>query len=95
MENNYDNTVVSHSIKILERNNVFISGTKKVHNFNDKEFLINTVMGNINIKGSNLELIKLDTNDGNICIKGKIDSVIYLENDIKDKEDGFLSKLFK
>lgn len=95
MENNFDNNVISHSVKVLERNNIFISGTKKVHNFNENEFLINTVMGNLNIKGNNLELIKLDTNDGNICIKGKINSVSYLEGIDGDKENGFFSKLFK
>ena len=94
MENNYDNSVINHSIKILERNSIFISGTKKVNNFNDEEFLINTVMGSINIKGSGLELIKLDTNDGNICIKGTINSVNYLDSD-KDKQNNLFSKLFK
>jgi len=53
MDNNFDSNVISHSVKILERNNIFISGTKKVHNFNESEFLINTVMGNVNIKGNN------------------------------------------
>ena len=95
MENNFDNNVISHSVKVLERNNIFISGTKKVHNFNENEFLINTVMGNINIKGNNLELIKLDTNDGNICIKGKMNSVTYLEGLDGEKESGFFGKLFK
>ena len=95
MESNFDSNVISHSVKILERNNIFISGTKKVHNFNESEFLINTVMGNVNIKGNNLELIKLDTNDGNICIKGKINSVTYLEGIDGEKENSFFTKLFK
>jgi len=95
MDNNFDSNVISHSVKILERNNIFISGTKKVHNFNESEFLINTVMGNVNIKGNNLELIKLDTNDGNICIKGKINSVTYLEGIDGEKENSFFTKLFK
>ena len=95
MENNFDSKVISHSVKILERSNIFISGTKKVHNFNENEFLISTVMGDINIKGNNLELIKLDTNDGNICIKGKINNVIYLESEESEKTSGFFSKLFK
>ena len=95
MENNFDSNVISHSVKVLERSNIFISGTKKVHNFNENEFHISTVMGNVNIKGSNLELIKLDTNDGNICIKGKINNVQYLEGIDGDKENGFFSKLFK
>ena len=95
MNSEFDNNVISHSVKVLERNNIFISGTKKVHNFNENEFLINTVMGDLNIKGSGLELIKLDTNDGNICIKGKIDSVVYFDNMEGHKENSFFGKLFK
>ena len=95
MDNSFDSNVISHSVKILERNNIFISGTKKVVNFDDKEFSIITVMGGINIKGEGLELIKLDTNDGNICIKGKIDSVFYTENIERTKDSSFLGKLFK
>ncbi len=95
MDNSFDSNVISHSVKILERNNVFISGAKKVNHFNENEFLISTVMGNVNIKGNNLELIKLDTNDGNICIKGKINSVTYLEGINGEKENGFFTKLFK
>ena len=95
MNSEFDSNVISHSIKVLERNNIFISGTKKVHNFNENEFLINTVMGDLHIKGSGLELIKLDTNDGNICIKGNIDSVIYTDNISGNKENSFFGKLFK
>jgi len=95
MENNFDNSVISHSVKILERNNIYISGTKKVHNFNEKEFYIQSVMGGIHIKGDKLELIKLDTNDGNICIKGKIDSVLYVDGNDSSKENSFFGKLFK
>ena len=95
MNSEFDSNVISHSVKILERGNIFISGTKKVHNFDETQFLINTVLGNINIKGSGLELIKLDTNDGNICIKGKINSVVYLDDADGIKENGFFGKLFK
>ena len=95
MENTFDNNVVSHSVKLLERSSIFISGTKKVNNFNENEFFVNTVMGSINIKGSGLELIKLDTNDGNICIKGKINSISYIDDQDGLKENGFFSKLFK
>ena len=90
-----NNNVVSHSVKILDRSSIFISGTKKVNNFNESEFLINTVMGSINIKGTGLELIKLDTNDGNICIRGKINSINYLNSDDVKEESGFFVKLFK
>ena len=48
----------------------------------------------MNIKGENLEVIKLDTYQGNITIKGKINSVTYIDENIK-KESTIFNKLFK
>ena len=50
-------------------------------------------MGDILIKGSDLEMIKLDTIDGNVSIKGMIDSINYHVSN-KDK-DSLINKLFK
>ena len=53
-------------------------------------------MGFIIIKGNDLELIKLDTLSGNLTIKGSIDSLDYiLENKKNNKDESFLSRLFK
>jgi len=53
-------------------------------------------MGYLMIKGSNLEIIKLDTYQGDVSIKGKIDSLNYLENGKKqEKQESVFSKLFK
>ena len=52
-------------------------------------------MGLILIKGSNLEIMRLDTHDGNVKIKGKINSFSYLDSKDKPKEESLLSKLFK
>ena len=52
-------------------------------------------MGAIYIKGSSLELLSLDTHDGNIRIKGKINGFDYIEKSNKRKDESFLSKLFK
>ena len=53
-------------------------------------------MGTLLLKGSNLELLKLDTHDGNVKIKGKINSYQYLEKTgTKPKEESFIAKLFK
>lgn len=86
----------NHSINITERKNIVISGVKKIDNFDDQEFLIETSMGYLNIKGSSLEIIKLDTYQGNVSIKGKVDSISYKDSDKKgNKEDSFFTKLFK
>ena len=52
-------------------------------------------MGPILIKGSNLEIMRLDTHDGNVKIKGKINGFNYLDNKEKIKEESLISKLFK
>ena len=86
----------NHTVNIVKRNSINISGVKKIENFNDNEFLLETIMGFMNIKGSNLEIIKLDTYQGNVSIKGKVDGMSYIENGSKkEKEETFLNKLFK
>lgn len=86
----------NHGISLSERKNVVVSGVKKIESFDNEEFLMNTTLGFLNIKGSDLEIIKLDTYQGNVSIKGHIDSMIYLDNmNEKGKEDSFFLKLFK
>lgn len=86
----------NHNVSITGRKNIIISGVKKIENFDENEFLLETVMGFMNIKGSDLEIVKLDTFQGDVTIKGKIDSLIYLESSKKkNKEDSIFSKLFK
>ena len=84
---------LSHIIKLSERKNIIISGIKKINNFDEKEFSLESIMGNIIIKGENLEMLKLDTIEGNVSIKGKINSFSY--TDAPTKENSILMKLFK
>ena len=86
----------SHSISITERKNISLTGVKKTDSFDNTEFLMDTIMGYIIIKGEELEIVKLDTFQGNVTIKGKINSLTYTENNNKKtKEENILSKLFK
>ena len=86
----------SHSVSITERKNINITGVKKIDSFDNEEFLMDTIMGYIIIKGEELEIVKLDTFQGNVTIKGKINSLNYMEgNTKKNKEESILSKLFK
>lgn len=86
----------THSITLNERKNLMITGVKKIDSFDEEEFLLETNMGYIVIKGTGLEIVKLDTYQGNVSIKGKVNSLNYMENAKKEtKEDSFISKLFK
>ena len=52
-----------------------------------------TTMGMLTIKGNGLELIKLDTLQGNVSIKGLINSLEY--NEETKKESKIFNRLFK
>lgn len=80
-------------IKINDRKKVSLTGIKKLISFNPEEFVIETILGGLLLKGNSLEIVKLDTNDGILSIKGHIDSVCYT-NTSKVKEN-IITRLFK
>lgn len=85
----------NHEIKVVDRSIISLSGINKISSFDEEEFLMESNMGIILLKGEGLEIVKLDTHDGNVKIKGKLISLAYLENIKKTKEESLLSKLFK
>ena len=85
----------SHELKVVDRSIISISGISKIISFDDQEFLMESNMGNILLKGEKLEIVKLDTHDGNVKIKGKIISYAYIDNIKKQNNEIFISKLFK
>ena len=68
----------NHGISIAERKNILVTGVKKIESFDNEEFLMDTTLGFLVIKGSELEIIKLDTYQGNVSIKGNVDSLSYV-----------------
>ena len=96
MDNERDGINYNHGITLSERKNIVVNGVKKIESFDNLEFLMDTTLGFLTIKGSELEIIKLDTFQGNVSIKGKIDSLAYSDSTTtKIKEESFLGKLFK
>ena len=67
----------SHELKLIDRREISLSGIKKITSFDSEEFLLESNMGVILIKGSNLEIMKLETHDGNIKKKRKINVFNY------------------
>ena len=86
----------NHEVQIIDRREIHLTGVKKITSFDHEEFLLETTMGVLLLKGSNLEILKLDTHDGNVRSRGKINSYQYLENGkTKSKDESFIAKLFK
>ena len=87
--------LLNHSISITERQNIQISGVTKIDSFDNEEFLLETSAGPLGIKGKDLEIIKLDTYEGTIMIKGVVDAFSYFDTGKSKKENSIITKLFK
>ena len=86
----------SHAMSINERKSIYITGVLKIDSFDEEEFLIETTMGYLVIKGLGLEIVRLDTKDGIVSIKGTFISLSYIEDEKKaNKENSIFNKLFK
>lgn len=90
------NDTFNHLITISDRKNIILTGIKKLNNFDENEFFFDSIMGQILIKGENLQLINMDTFQGKLTIKGKIISLTYFEeNNKKIKAENIMARLFK
>lgn len=87
--------LLNHSISITERQNIQISGITKIDSFDNEEFLLETSAGPLGIKGKDLEIIKLDTYEGTIMLKGVVDAFSYFDTGKSKKENSIITKLFK
>lgn len=93
MNNNIVNNQYGE-IKIVDRKKISLTGVKKIVSFNPEEFLIESLLGVLLLKGQNLEIIKLDTSEGILSIKGKVDNLSYMDSN-KKNELGLIARLFK
>ncbi len=86
----------AHDLVMRGRKSLEISGVKLVESFDNEEFLLETTMGYMAIKGQNLQMKNLDVDQGIVSIQGKIYEINYLDDYSNgEKAKGFFSKLFK
>ncbi len=85
-----------HKVEMVSRNELKVSGVSDVHSFNDEGILLETSLGILTVGGENLRITKLNLDQGEIAVKGDIDTLIYNdEGGLRQKGGGILSKLFK
>ena len=96
--NNYSTsarTEADQQVKLFNRKTLEISGVKEVDSFDNEEFLLETTLGYLIVRGQNLQLKNLDVKEGNVSIKGKIYELSYVDEHHQEKAKGFFSKLFR
>ncbi|MDF2947879.1 MAG: spore coat protein [Bacillales bacterium] len=101
MNNNFEtqtNKVVSqeHNLLMRSRKVLELTGIKQVETFDHEEFLLETIMGFMVVRGEDLSMQNFDMAKGTVAIKGKINEIAYLDENISgEKAKGFFSKIFK
>ncbi|WP_419095579.1 sporulation protein YabP [Alkalihalobacterium alkalicellulosilyticum] len=88
-------TTKEHDIKLRGRRKLDITGVKQVESFDNEEFLLETEMGFLSIRGQNLHMKNLNVEQGLVSIEGRIYDLVYLDQAQGDKSKGFFGKLFK
>ena len=83
------------NLMLENRKKLTINGVIEVINFNEDQILLNTDLGTMIIKGQELRMNKLDVQNGDVLITGKVDSFVYTSDKSKAKKDSILSRLFR
>lgn len=81
-----------HSVILENRKTLSLSGVTEVGSFDEETVVIYTDYGEINVKGKNLHISKLNLESGEVSVDGAIDSMIYTEN---RASGGMFSRLFR
>jgi sporulation protein YabP len=83
------------NLMLENRNKLNMSGIIEVINFNENQILLNTNVGTMIVKGEELKMNKLDVQNGDVVITGKVDSFVYTSGISKAKKDSIVSRLFR
>ena len=84
-----------HNVVLKDRKILELTGVKQIDSFDANEFLLETAQGWMVISGKELTLGKLDTERGDVSIRGLIESMSYVSNKKGKSSDSMMSKIFK
>lgn len=90
MENNYENKI--HFAQIVGQEKVELNTVREVLSSTDKEVVVKLENSFLRVTGTELTILKLLPETGELCIKGKIEGLKY---SAKSSKKSFFGKVFK
>lgn len=84
-----------HNVVLKDRKVLELTGVKQIDSFDASEFLMETAQGWLVIQGKDLTLGKLDTERGDVIIRGLIETMSYVSSKKGGNKDSVISKIFK
>jgi sporulation protein YabP len=85
----------NNSVILENRKKLSITGVNEVISFNDEVIVLTTNLGTLTLKGNELKMNKLDVQNGDIMITGKINSLVYSEKESLKNKDSIINRLFR
>ncbi|MNO90894.1 Spore protein YabP [compost metagenome] len=82
-------------LHLMHRKLLDITGVLNVESFDSEEFLLQTEMGHLTIRGQNLHIKNLNLEQGLVSIEGLVNSLSYLDPGSHSSGKGLLGKLFR
>mgnify|MGYP000180537320 FL=1 len=86
---------ISHKLTLDNRKEALLTGVKDVVSFDEKEILLQTSEGRLQIRGSQLHVKGLNLEKGEAALAGHVDSLVYLSKDSPKKEEPLFTRLFR
>lgn len=87
-------TNIMQNIILENRKKLTLTGIKDVLSFDDEIVIVESELGLLNIKGTDLRVNKISVETGDVIVDGTIRAIEYSDKDITSKQ-GFMSKIFK
>jgi len=84
----------NQNILVEDRSKVTITGVEQVGSFNDNTITLRTIKGGMVIKGENLNVDKLNLDEGSVKISGIINGINYVDKD-SGSRGNLIGKIFK
>lgn len=94
MEDKKQSKFTNQSLILENREKLSVTGVIDIHSFDDELVLAQTELGILTIKGDDLKMNKLNLENNELIVEGKIAAIAY--SDVASgKKSGFVNKLFK
>ncbi len=68
-----------HSLAAIDRREITVKGVSEVISFDEANVRLVTVCGILNLEGEGLRIHVLNTKDGTVAVTGKLNGVLYEE----------------
>lgn len=89
--------MADHSLKLINRNQIELTGVVNVNNFDEQEIILETELGFLSIVGEQLHITLLNLDEGKVAVEGGVSSIVYKNqgSNVKNRGRNILNRLLK